>query len=350
VSFFARLCAFLAALTAVVGHARGALAQSEAQCVVGVIAPLSGAAAPYGIALQRSAVLVREDHGLRSTLLFEDNQSSALKAVTAFEAFARRKPLAVVVIDSGSANAVAPLAERARIPLVAVASDARVSAGRRYVLRAWASGEEEGGALAAEAKERGYSRPLFIHSIDEYALTVSRGFRTRFGPAAVVAEVPPGSTDVRALLLRLGGSNPEYDAVGLCLRAGQVGGVARELRALGWRQPIFGCVTLENEAEAGVAGGALAGAWYVSAAVQREFRARYARRFADATFIGGAAVVYDVLRRIDTACRSGALGAKVLEVVGGATFPPQAVERFEVGEGAGPRELSPRLGVLQMQR
>jgi ABC-type branched-subunit amino acid transport system substrate-binding protein len=89
--------------------------------------PLSGPAATVGDDFRRAALMSFEklppEVRRRLKLVFEDTQLNATVVVNAYKALSHRERIdAAVVSFSESVNAIAPIADRAKIPMVGCAS------------------------------------------------------------------------------------------------------------------------------------------------------------------------------------------------------------------------------------
>ena len=88
----------------------------------------------------------------------------------------------------------------------------------------------------------------------------------------------------------------------MCLAPGQISTFAQQLKSFGSTAQIFGCMTLDNQAEVIAARGALQGAWFVTSGVTPEFRQKYRGRFGSEDFIGGAAIMYELGEQLSSLC------------------------------------------------
>jgi ABC-type branched-subunit amino acid transport system substrate-binding protein len=229
-------------------------------------------------------------------VVYEDDQFDPKKTIAAFNKLVKHDSVdMVVVLGSTPASAIAPLAERAQIPLIAWASAGHVARGRSWVVRSWAAAQEEGAALARKANELGTAKVATLAYTDQYALGVVQGFSGSYKSEVVsLGEVAPTEQDFSALALQA--KNSRVDAIVMCLSVGQGSQFAKKLRQIQLKVPILGCETFNSSSEVQLSQGALVGAWYASVGVSPEFETRYKSRFHADTSIGGAAVHYELHR------------------------------------------------------
>ena len=320
---FLRLGACL--VLALAGFVCGGAAADSPKLKIGVTLPLTGDAAGLGKTLYNGIMLAFEslprEEQERITLLFEDDGLSPSRTVSAFNKLVKIDRVdTVVAACSNTAKAVAPLADRERIPLIALATDAGVSRGREYVVNLYATDEEEARAAAAEALRRGYKRIARAATIQDFALATRHSFDFFAAgriEAVVDAEFLQSEKDFRSFIARVVQRQNELDALALHLMPGQLGIFAKQARSMGVTLPFFGFEMLEDYAEVKAAEGALVGAWYVNAQDPTdEYTRRYSERFPGESQMGFACG-HDALMMIVEATRSGgaAEGASVREKI-----------------------------------
>lgn len=275
----------------------GLVAQGK-ELRVAFIAPFSGPAQSYGDAARNGFELaLREIDRGKIHVIYEDDQFTPAKTVAAFQKITQSESVDVVIcIGSAPCNSVAPLAESKHIPLVGYASDPTVSRNRRFVIRSYPSGQEEGRRTAQEALTRNFSRIGVITSIHDYTLSWREGLVSILSPKVLILDeqVPPELMDFKPLLLKARQKGVESFLI--CAVPGQSGNFARQSRELGFKSKIGGCYFLEDENEAKLAKGALDGAWYIIASVSPEFAVSYKLRYGNENAITGAAVHYDIAK------------------------------------------------------
>ncbi len=313
-------------------------AQEATPLKVGFIASLSGVAQPYGQAAKNGFEMGLEKVGRQNfQVIYEDDQFLSAKTVTAFLKLTDVDKVDLIInIGSSPASAIAPLAERKGIPLIAWASDTRVSKGRNMVIRSYPSGEKEGHLATDEALRRNLKRIAVLISNNAYAESWREGVLNAINPEKPVIdeEISTPTNDYRALAARI--SHLNIDAIGNCLDPGQNALMGRQIRDLGSNIPIFGCEYYSDAAEIAAAKGAFNGAWYSGVPITGWFLDEYVHRFGKASVISAAANHYDLallLGRLDKGTKGPALAHNLLKL-----GPIEgAVGKFEVKEADGDR-------------
>jgi branched-chain amino acid transport system substrate-binding protein len=264
---------------------------------VGFIGGFSGPGQVFGEAARNGFEFARQELGSNGlSVLYEDDQFDPKKTISAFNKLVQQDKVdAVLVLGSSPATAVAPLAERQGVPLIAWASARHIAAGRKWVIRSWASGEDEGSALASKAVEMNISRLATVVYADQYANSVRQGLESAFKSSIIsLGEVSPAEQDFSGLILRA--KRGKAEGVFVCLGAGQVARFAKQARQLQLGVPILGCETFNSASEIELSEGALNGAWYATVSVSNQFHEKFITRFSADTSIGGSAVHYELYR------------------------------------------------------
>lgn len=308
-----------AIVLAVFGLVLNACAEVRAADVlrVGVIGGFSGPYKAYGVAPKQGFELGLKDQvPAHVKAIFEDDQFSPAMTVTAFKKLLDIDQVdLVVVLSSTTAHAVVPLAEEAKIPVIAWASDPSVAIGKTFVIRAWVSAEKEGAKIAAEASQRNLSAIGLLTATSDYTKGVGDGFKqhTPAGRVVIEDEYPADAQDFKAFLLKA--RVRKADSFALCLNPGQSGVFAAQARSLGISVPLFGCENFHDREENRIAHGALTGAWFVTGGVTEAFRDRYLREFGNDNVLSGAAVMFDTAQLLSRLPVPHRLGQELVEAI-----------------------------------
>lgn len=270
--------------------------QAAAPLKVGVILPLSGEASSFGIAFKNGMDLAMDElpepDRARVRFLFEDDQLSASKSVSALTKLTSHDGIDVAVnFSSGTANALAPIAERQKMVLVAAASDPKIVSGRKYVFNFWVTPEEEARVMLPEAERRGYKNVARLTAIHEGAFSVRAAMdsanagKIKFG---VDEEISPDNKDFRTLLAKIKGRK-DIEAIHPILFPGQLSVFTKQARSMGIDLPFFGWEFFEDSNEVKASDGTLIGAWYVNADDPTgNFNERYLKKFPGASLFAAA--------------------------------------------------------------
>ncbi len=278
----------------------------------GLILPLSGPQAEWGKLMQNSAKMAFEDIDaetkLKMSLIFEDDQLKPALATSAFKKLSETDKVAGFASFSGDVvAAVAPLAEKAEIPMFAITSNKDVVKGNLYSFRHWLDSAEQIRTLIPFMTE---------HEIHTVAIAVvahesMQDYVAKFAVAAAQAninlvlkeEFSPSEADFKKFVSKT--SEEPVDAILIALLPPQVSAFTKRLRDNGNDSPLFGFASIEIVSEVKAAVGAMDGLIYTAPKLSKDFVKRYQERYGEYPEIS-APNVYDIVRIFGDAVKSGA--------------------------------------------
>ncbi|HNO77166.1 MAG TPA: penicillin-binding protein activator [Phycisphaerae bacterium] len=196
----------------------------KSPATLGVLVPLTGDRAAYGVAIRDGIVLAVDEMnaqqgwaGAPIRLVVEDTKGTSRDCVSAFEKLTSQDKIGVVLgpMSSSEVLSVAPLAEQRQVLLFTPsASSPAISDAGDYVFRNVPSDVFEGGAMAeiAAAKLKLKTMGLLYINTD-YGIGVVQAFRAEYeklGGVIVAAEAySDGTRDFRTLLQKIKEAAPE---------------------------------------------------------------------------------------------------------------------------------------------
>lgn len=142
--------------------------------------------------------------------------------------------------------------------------------------------------------KRGFSKVGVVTAIHDYSVSWQKGvsFALPHNLLTFDEQLPPDLKDFKSLLVKARLKGVEEFLI--CLLPGQVGLFAKQAYEMGIKPKIGGCEFLQDENEAEIANGALAGAWYIEVEISPEFRSRYMHRYGNENILAGAAIHFDL--------------------------------------------------------
>jgi ABC-type branched-subunit amino acid transport system substrate-binding protein len=260
------------------------LAQSRKRLRVGVIAGLTGLAAPAGISVKRGvemadAAIDTDDH---VEFIFEDDGFQAKNAVSAAQKLISEGGIDALITFSGSTSlAVSTVAEARRVPMIAITPLTSVSSAKSYVSTVYVPHQTSIEILkdAIKAQVDG-GRVVMLTSTQDALLQIRQQLRVALGTQLVYdEELQPGDVDLLSTVTRMLASKPDV-VVNLTLPP-QTALVAKILRDRRYRGGLFGAPPMYNMSEIKAANGALAGAQLVGPQIDhstpflRDYEARF---------------------------------------------------------------------------
>ncbi len=305
---------------------------------VGEFACLTGKDATFGQSQHKGILLALEEInaaggvlGRPVEVISEDNQSkSGESATVAKKLLSRDKVVAILgEVTSGRSLEVAPLAQGAKIPMIATgATNAKVTQTGNYVFRVCFIDDFQGVVMAKFANEDLKAKKVatLVSVSSAYSVGLAKVFKETFVAAGgtVVAEQKfnEGDKDFRAQLTAIKASGAEAIFVPGYYQEAAL--VARQARSLGLTMPLFGGDGWESEQLLKIGGDALNGTFYSThftpenkdpAVVEfvKKFKARWGNETPDAY----AALGYDALKVLADAIKrvGGTEGPKLRDAL-----------------------------------
>ncbi|MBI4592209.1 ABC transporter substrate-binding protein [Candidatus Uhrbacteria bacterium] len=187
---------------------------------IGVLTPLTGDAASYGAAIQKSNDLAVAEinasggvNGKQIELVYEDSKCDGATATTATQKLVGVDGVKFILggTCSGETLAAAPITQEARVLLLSpTASSPDVTNAGDLVFRTYPSDDFEAKMVAAYAKENGLGRAAIISENTDFAQGVRGAFKASYEGELVFDEAyNTGETDFRTLITKMRAANPQ---------------------------------------------------------------------------------------------------------------------------------------------
>ena len=250
---------------------------------VGVISALSGPVAEAGTSVKNGVLLADslKDSQDRVEFIFEDDQFSAKNAVAAAEKLISREGVSALITFSGTVSLpVAHLAERRKIPMIAVTSFSKVSVAKQFVYTIFVPISQQNTLLARAIDSKGLSRAAVVTSQQDTMLELRNAFLATHGNKVVFQEeIAPGETSLHSIATRILAHKP--DVVYQLTLPPQTSHLAKLLREQGFRGVIVGGPPMFNPIEFAASRGGLKGALFPGPQrnLAGEIFTRYSERF-----------------------------------------------------------------------
>lgn len=240
---------------------------------VGVLFPLTGDAASYGVKGRKAVQMAVDDLnaaracGRPLAAVFEDSAAQPTTGLSAFQKLAAvdRVPIVIGDIVSSVTLAVAPAANRSKVVLLSpTASAPAITTAGDYIYRIWPSDLAEGRAIAEYGVRRGFKTAAVLHLNNDYGVAIDGIFRSTFageGRRVVSSEAYLESNqDFRSVLSRLQVLNP--DVIYVAGYYTDSAAIVRQARELGITAALLGTTAIEDPKFIELAGAAANGVVY----------------------------------------------------------------------------------------
>ncbi len=250
---------------------------------IGVLLPLTGPIAEYGVATQNAFQMAMDEAPADSLprLFIEDNKYEAKEAVSALN-----KVLSIDQVDfiynwgEDPSQAIAPIVEQRKVPMVAGSVNPTPAIGRKYVIRGISPADKFIVETFAYVRAHGLKKFAVVKTEDTYFDSLADRLKARLAADEQILafhNLKPDDHDFRTIVTNLRPLRPEL--IFVYLNPGQASTFAIQARNLGVKAPFFGTDIFESQTEISDAHGTFEGAVFVSPETPDDFRASYVKRF-----------------------------------------------------------------------
>ena len=223
---------------------------------IGVIAPLTGNYAQYGVAVKEGVELKVDAinnaggiNGKKIELITADSKGDVQEAVNAFKKMVSQDKVNVVIgeVVSATSQAISGLAQQAKVPLIsATATSLDVTKGKDFVFRTTFTDPYQGTATAKYAKSKGIkSIAILTNSSNDYSVGIANAFKAQAAKDGITIteeKYTNDDKDFKAILTKVKGQNPQaifipdyYNTIALIIsQAKDLGINAQYLGGDGW--------------------------------------------------------------------------------------------------------------------
>lgn len=278
---------------------------------IGVISPLTGPAASFGIAQKNGSDLAAEElnvkggiNGMKINLIYEDSQLDPNKALSAFKKLTSIDKV-TIVIGQGSTSeilAMSPSAEKEKVILISPgASGAKISEAGDYIFRISPSDAFQGAMGAKFALKKGYKKGVIIFVNNDWGTGLKDGFKKDFekggGELVLTEAVDPSTKDFRTILTKIKSINPDF--IYIPIHPDQAGVILKQIKELAVRSQLIGADSFSEKSILTVAGNAADGVIFTMPVENKDvafqdFQKKYKEKYkTDASYI--AAASYDTV-------------------------------------------------------
>jgi ABC-type branched-subunit amino acid transport system substrate-binding protein len=308
---------------------------------VGVSLPLTGDLAEYGQAVKNAILLAQNTSNAAVQYVFEDNQYDSQMALSAYRKLVTAEKVHMLFSwGEVPLAAIANLAEREEVPLLAMSIDPTPAMGKQYVLRTINPANEFAKVMLTHLRSSGFKKFAVVQAEDPFMSSMVSGLKASMEKGEslnVLAEFSPIEQDFRATISKLRGANT-FDALGVYLISGQVSTFFKQLKSNNVQMPTFGTDCFEGQLEIQSAEGAMEGALSPNLVVPDSFRELYVKMYGNDTQLSYAYNAYEtfgIISGLPALVAEGDDGLKLLEVVGEQAKKATSLS-YQQSEGYGP--------------
>ncbi len=280
---------------------------AEPHTKIGVVIPLSGVAAEFGVAMRNGISLAMEDNKEKVNgcqFIYEDSEYNSAKTATIFHSLAESGIDIVYAFGGPMSEIIAPLAEVKRIPFINDSINPKLPVGKSFSFRYINTGLEFGTAMVNHLVSSGKKRIVIVKTENQYLNALVSGIlesaKDKFETIDVI-EINPDDFDFKPILPKI--LKGKYDSIGVFMLPGQGSSLAKLFKDRSDQYTFFGSDFMESRQEVKLSLGVLEGAVYANNYVSDSFKDRFMARFQNDNQLKSAGEAYDVASLlIDNIC------------------------------------------------
>ena len=171
---------------------------------IGVIIPLTGPVAEVGQSIKNGITLAAKKHDSRSRVrfIFEDDQFQAKNSLgAAWKLINIDRVNGLIVFGGSTSNAVANVAEKRKVPMIAITALSKIGRNRNFIYSLFMSSTGQTEALSHACTTVGFKRIAVITNTQDALLFLRKDF-VRLNKDRIVFddEVVPGEINLSSLV------------------------------------------------------------------------------------------------------------------------------------------------------
>ena len=285
-------------LLAVIIFAPFGFAEPRAPFKVGVILPLTGGLADFGVAAKNGFELARKEHPevLKNIeFLIDDSQYDSNKALSSFQKFRSAGDVSLTYVwGYGPNQAVLPVSETQKFPVIAISGERSMTAGKKYSLRFCYHIEMIATTLLDYARSQKLNRLGVIKAELAYmdGLLDYMQKNLREGESLEVLDsYQTQDSTFKNSIAKL--KTKQFDALAVFLVGGQISQFYKEMKQMNVLIPTIGTDFYDSMKLVNDAQGTMTGSVFAGPSVEPAFVERYVKVYGNDAQVAWAANSYE---------------------------------------------------------
>lgn len=283
-----------------------AFAQERAIAKVGIILPLTGPLAEFGVALQNGIKLAQSKEkdvlgGLQ--FVYEDSQYNPKSAISIFRKFTSDTQVKFIInFGCPTSQAIAPLVDQAKIPTALFCSSPLLTKDRKYSFGMCSPANEWVSILWEHLDSKKLKNICLVLTQNDYLMNEYKALQAEIKKRGnqqtitVIDQYTPQDSDFRTSVLKI--PSKSCDALGVYLLPNQVRTFFDQSRHLQLKSQIFGTDVFESADEIAASKGAMENSVFVNLAVPPKFKEKYISEYHNENQATMACVAHDIVIRV----------------------------------------------------
>lgn len=281
------------------------LAQSKHK--IGVIIPLSGPLAEYGVAMQNSISLATDSYPRLFKdieFVYEDSKYNPKNTITSFRKLTKDKNLKfIITFGCPPSQAIIPLVDQAKIPTAMFCSSMLLTKSRKFSFGMTPPANEWANILWKKIKSLKPKKICMITTENDYLLSEFNALKEEvnkekngYSLIEIIDSYSPTDLDFRSSLLKL--KSKSCDAVGVYLLPGQIRAFFKQVKNLNLQTNFFGTDTFESSEEILASQNGMENSIFVNLSTTKSFSDAYIKKYSNDNQIPTACTTHDLIVRV----------------------------------------------------
>lgn len=276
------------------------LAAAEDKINVGVILPLTGPLAEFGLAMQNGIKLaINQEPGYFTKLnfLYEDSKYDPKVAISAFRKLKDKDHIQFAInFGCPTSQALVPIVEKSEIPTAMFCSSVLMTKDKKYSFGMTPPASDWARILWTFLTKQNFEKTCLMLTDNDYLISEYQALQTQFKQTEIeiIDRFAPQDNDFKTSILKI--KNKKCDALGVYLLPGQVRNffkqsIAYDMQAM----QIFGTDIFESKEEIEASRGGMENAVFVNLDLPEQFKTNYLSEFGNDNQATTACVTYDII-------------------------------------------------------
>jgi branched-chain amino acid transport system substrate-binding protein len=264
---------------------------------VGVILPLSGFAAEYGVAARNGIELGLKEHpevAKKVAITYEDSRYDNRITVTELQKFATSQIDLTYIWGANPNEAAVPVAEQKKIPTLAVTTSRFLTKGKEWSTRFSSPSTVDAEGILVWLRQSNLKKICLVKTELTFINGIVDAMKDALLPDEsldVIDSYDIGDQDFKSSILKI--TSRQCDTLGVFLATGQITQFYKEIKKAGYTGKTFGTDFFDSLTEVKNAAGTMEGAVFSAPRVSPSFRTRYTNMYGNDAQIGFAGNGYD---------------------------------------------------------
>lgn len=273
-------------------------AQQQKPFKIGIILPLTGALAEYGVAAKNGFEMAKQENSevfKNIELIYDDSQYDGKKTLTSFQKFKVTENVSLLYVwGYGPSQALIPVAEAQKFPVIAVSAERSAFLQKEFVLRFGYHIQMIADALMDQLRSQKIKKVAVVKTELAYMNGLVDAMKKIAKEGEIVEVIDNYSAndfDFATSILKLRSKN--FDALGVFLLPDQVNQFYKQSKLLNYKFKGFSTDFLDSMNQVKSAQGDLTGTIFAGPFVDHSFVSRYIKLYNNDIQAAWAANAYD---------------------------------------------------------